>query len=59
MNIVTIISEQTHLKIHPSKDNETRIKDNYLKSGYKRVEAIVQTDKGLRTVHVDIPKDKV
>lgn len=59
MNIVKIVSEQKHLKIHPNKDNETRKKDNYLRSGYKRVEAIIKTDQGLRTMHLDILKDRV
>ena len=31
---------------------------NYLKPGYKRVEAIIRTEHGLRTIHTDIPKDK-
>jgi len=56
MNIVKIVSEQKHLKVHPHKDNETRKKDNYLRSGYKRVEAIIKTESGLRTMHLDIPK---
>jgi len=58
MDIVKIVSKQTKLKIHPFADNLTRKPNNYLRPGYERVEAIVKTDEGLRTVHLDIPKDK-
>ena len=51
MRILKIISEHKHIVLRPL--NNWR-KSQPIKSGYKRVEAIVEEDGQIKTKHIDI-----
>jgi hypothetical protein len=54
MPILKIVSEHKKIKVKPLSD--CRKKDNYLKHGFKRIEAIIEINGKKFTRHIDIKK---